>query len=706
MRAGKGVEALFVMPPGGLFSRFFQPIGTAFLRAILSDAGVASGQYMPRRNGPLAAFARFLAAARPALVGFTAYETNLRACRAMVRATRQVLPEAVVAVGGPNATFAPEETLELLGADVCLRGAGEGVIAPIAKAVLGSARPSRRLPELLASVPNLVLRTADGTHRTRAGDLSSFPAEHFRSLDDLPSPYQRGLIAAAETGYLTARGCNQHCTYCSFAAISGRKVHFHSVERVLDDLAVLERLARRAKGERSIVPIYDDAFSLAPERARAICEGILQRGLRMRLDCETRAERVDLELLRLMRRAGFETVSFGLESAVPRVLRTIGKVQRPDARGDPAFEGERAWLAAFRRAVQDARRAGLTPSVSVIGGLPGETAQDFGRTLAFVRSLEVESYVHNILAVFPGTPLHRDRERHGLQAWRDASSGLWRTRHRYPVAAVEPLKTSSLRLQRWDEARLLADALCGRPRSRDAYSAGAPWAVVLRGVEPDAALARWLREVLEIHGVLIAIRDARGRGDSELEGWLRTLNDAAVPYGVFALLSRERRAEGGADAFRSRSARGEHLFVFHRQWPEQVRGITSNAAGRFRVPVWIASGAARGPPAAPPRVSLPLPTPQIADGCRWWSGWRRCRRPRVLHVTAGGEVRPCWNGNAIGRVGDSYRSIVRRAEALSASPQDRGGDACPLGSPEDRRAPRGFSPERYEAVAQAAWHFQ
>ncbi len=701
MRAEEGVEALFVMPPGGMVPRFAEPIGTAFLRTILADAGIASGQYAPRRNGPLSAFARFLAASRPSLIGFTAYESNLRACRALARTARETLPEAVLVIGGPNATFSPEETLELLGADVCLRGAGEGSIAPIAKAVLGAARPSHRLPELLAAVPNLVLRTADGPQRTRAGDLSSFPAEHFRSLDDLPSPYQRGLVTAAETGYLTARGCNQHCTYCSFAAVSGRKVHYHSVERVLDDLAVLERLARGPRGRGSTVPLFDDAFSLSPQRARAICEGILQRGLRMRLDCETRADRVDAELLRLMKRAGFQAVSFGLESAVPRVLRAIGKVQPAGARDDPAFERERAWLASFRGAVDGARRAGLTPVVSVIGGLPGESAKDFGETLAFVRSLKVGMYIHNVLSVYPGSPLHRDRERHGLGAWRDASSRAWRTRHAYPVMSVAPLKSSNLHVLRWDEAHLLADALCGRPRSH--APGGAAWAVVLHGGEPGAVLARWLRDVLEVNGALIGIRDSRARADSELDTWLRAMNDAAVPYGLFALLSPEGRPSEGTVAFRSRGTLGDHLFELHPRWAGSLREISADRKGGCRVPIWIASGAAHGPPAVrPPRHQLSL-IPQIADGCRWWSGWRRCRRPRVLHVTAEGEVRPCWNGVAIGRVGDAYRSLARRGESLGPLARDRGGDACPLRAPGDRCASTGIAPERYEAAAQLAW---
>lgn len=146
-----------------------------------------------------------------------------------------------------NGASSPEETLGLLPADLCLRGAGEGTIVAIAKAILGANRPRVQLAELMAAVPNLVIRTPDGIARTRSSDPSSFPREHFARLDDIPSPYQDGQIATTYVGLLTARGCNQHCTYCSFTAVSGRRIEFHGVERVLDDLAAFKPVVERSK---------------------------------------------------------------------------------------------------------------------------------------------------------------------------------------------------------------------------------------------------------------------------------------------------------------------------------------------------------------------------------------------------------------------------------------------------------------------------
>jgi anaerobic magnesium-protoporphyrin IX monomethyl ester cyclase len=694
------MTVLFVMPPGGVTPEFSEHLGTAFLRTMLARAGVQSEQYLPGRNVSLREFAGFLAVSRPAVVGFTMYETNLRVCRAMVGAVRACLPEAVIMVGGPNATFSPEDTLRLIPADVCFRGAGEGVIVGILQALLGADRPRRDLPGLLGAFPNLAIATPDGTRWTRPADLSSFPRGYFERLDDLPSPYRAGQIASADVGLLTSRGCNQHCTYCSFATISGRKVHFHGVERVLDDLAALKAIADRGGLRRSSISILDDAFTLSPQRARAICEGVLERGLQVPLDCQTRVDHVDRDLLHLMRRAGFVGISFGLESAVPRILRAIGKVQDPACRGDDGFEAEREYLERAREAVADAKAAGLSPSVSVIGGLPGETADDFRATLDFVGSLDVPSYAHNVLALLPGTPLHAVGGAYGIGAGRDPVSGSWRTRHAYDVHSVPPLRNSMDRAELWNEANEICDALCGRPRP-SAASDGAAWAVILhQGVDPD--VANWLPGVLAVNGAVVVLSSTSDCPPAERARWFEALDEARVPWGRIAFLVPERQA-GDAIVLRSHGTIGEHRFAIHSRWPGDSLAVKVDARGNCQVPIWRApDGSSAGPEA--PHGGAFGSSAQIADACRWWSGWRRCRTPRVLHVFPGGAVRPCWHGPIIGGVGAEYGALASACQGLRPADQGpaRRGDRCPVPEATGENG-SDEAAEEHEIAAQLSW---
>lgn len=671
------------MAPGGLVRYFPEHLGTAFLRTMLHRAGIPSKQYLPPRNPGLNGFAAELREMRPAVVGFTVYETNLVLTRTLVRVVRETLPEAVVLVGGPNATFSPEETLELLGADGCLRGAGEGRIVPVVEAILGASSPRKELGRSLTHVKNLVLQTPDGVVATPLGSLSSFPDEGFETLDDIPSPFQAGLVSTPDIGYLTARGCNQHCTYCSFATISGRKVQFHSPERVIDDLEALKPVWERGKRHNPTFTIFDDAFTLAPNRARRICEGLIARNLRLPLTCATRVDFVDADLLRLMHQAGFLSVSYGLESAVPRVLRSIGKVRPPEAAVDPDFSPEKRFLDKFRETVAETRGVGLHAGISIIGGLPAETPDDFRTTLDFVDSLGVGQYIHNTLSVFPGTPLFDNRYRYGMDAFRDPKTLQWETRLAFDTRSVRPLSGSSTLTSKWESAARLSDALCGRP-SPENSAADSAWAVVIHDEGPSESLLQWLRDVLAIHGTLVVLGDGR---HSEAD-WLAALVESAVPFGQLFVLNRV--AVTGSPAYESSPTSGGHRVTICSTWTreEAVLPVTVDERGGCRFALWIASAPDAGAGGDTIDGGTPVVGPglQIADSCRWWNRSPRCSQPGVLHVKAPGEVRPCWHGPVAGTLSTSFGSIRRRcrrhiSKRESGLTRFAGGEKCPLSLP-------------------------
>lgn len=673
---------LFVMAPGGAMRYFPEHLGTAFLRTVLRRAGIDSRQYLPKRNPSLAGFADFLRESTPRIVGLTVYESNMNASRALVQVVRETLPGTVIAVGGPNATFTPEETLSLLGADVCLRGAGEGTIVPIVERVLGSGSASMRFPDLLRDVPNLVMRAANTTYHTPLENLSSFPAKSFATLDDIPSPFQDGVVSTPDIGYLTARGCNQHCTYCSFAALSGHRVAFHSVERVLDDLAALEALLHRTPGRHPDIQIFDDTFTLATERARRICEGIIERGIRLRLACVTRGDRVTRDLLRLMRRAGFIGIAFGLESAVPGVLRTIGKVCAPSSAGDPDFERERQYLDRFRTAVRSAQRCGLDVTVSVIGGLPGETLEDFRATLEFVQSLKVRAYSHNLLNLYPGTPLYEQRREFGLEARREPHTAAWRTIHSNGVADVRPLSHSNLHWAKWNAAQELSDALCGRAGEIEAED-GSVWAVVIHGYPRSRRLAAWLRRVLAISGSVVAV----GQSRADAARWQAFLTGSGVPAGSLSSLLADVPPQ--KKSFEAMGSIGEHSLQFLSTCAPDVASapVAADAVGNCRISIWVASAPDARIALHPNWKCPPIgPGLQVADSCRFGSASPRCRRPRVLHVDSEGGVRACWRGPVIGAVDDGLAAIGSMVGAEMdpgevSSTWPGGPPQCPLASP-------------------------
>ena len=69
----------------------------------------------------------------------------------------------------------------------------------------------------------------------------------------------------------------------------------------------------------------DDVFSLDRERVVDICHGLIKHNHRIHWTIQTRGDLIDLDLLKLMKRAGCAGVKMGIESGVDRILKIIRK---------------------------------------------------------------------------------------------------------------------------------------------------------------------------------------------------------------------------------------------------------------------------------------------------------------------------------------------------------------------------------------------
>ena len=84
----------------------------------------------------------------------------------------------------------------------------------------------------------------------------------------------------------------------------------------------------------------------------------------------------DWRVLRALRRAGFNRISLGMQSAIEEELRAVGRIH--------TFEQVRAAVAAARKAKLK------NVSLDLIYGLPGQTMESFSSSLRAAVALEPE----------------------------------------------------------------------------------------------------------------------------------------------------------------------------------------------------------------------------------------------------------------------------------------------------------------------------
>ncbi|MBU1138949.1 MAG: cobalamin-dependent protein, partial [Proteobacteria bacterium] len=165
----------------------------------------------------------------PKAIGFSVYEENINRVRAWAALAKKIDPEIPVVLGGPQTTFMPGEALEQMNeVDILCRGEGETVMLEIANALAGN--------RTFKDVAGICCRENGSIVETGICPGSE-------NLDNLPSPYLdeafdcRGKSRAI---LLSSRGCSSACTFCYTPRANGRKVRFHSVDRVVAEMQHLQ----------------------------------------------------------------------------------------------------------------------------------------------------------------------------------------------------------------------------------------------------------------------------------------------------------------------------------------------------------------------------------------------------------------------------------------------------------------------------------
>ena len=226
-----------------------------------------------------------------------------------------------------------------------------------------------------------------------------------------PAPADGVLPATAAVGadvrdfgvYLHVPFCRVRCGYCDFntytatelRGVSQSEYAGHAVREVAFAAEALERSGVPARevstvffggGTPTLLPPDDLGSMLGAVRdAWGIAAGA-------EVTTEANPDSVDADDLRRLADAGFTRVSFGMQSAVPSVLATLERTHDP----------ERVPLV-----VRWAREAGLQVSLDLIYGTPGETLDDWSRSLDAALACEPDHVSAYALIVEPGTKLAR-----------------------------------------------------------------------------------------------------------------------------------------------------------------------------------------------------------------------------------------------------------------------------------------------------------
>lgn len=365
------------------------PISSGYIASFLKSKGfnarvLALGEntYISRTN-----LCEIVSRFNPALIGLSVYQRTMLYVIGLARLIKSVDKDIKIAIGGPQATFMPSAAFsELPDIDYICRSSGEETLLRVAQAIKNGTPFSHLLGVSYKDASGEVFDT-DGLDAL--ADLDLYPSPY---LDDT-FDYSR----MSEAIMLTSRGCPHDCIYCYTPNAFKHKVSFHSVDRVIEEIKWI-----RKKGVKRLW-FADPNISLKSARLMEIFDRMLSEGLDMQMWLQTRADLVNPEVMKMMKRVGVSTIAFGLESASERVLAKLGK----------HISVERV-----AEAIKLAQSEKIEVELFTLFGLPYETFEDAVKTLEFMKANKVKIMGNTNsqqMQIYFGTRIARHYEEYNIR---------------------------------------------------------------------------------------------------------------------------------------------------------------------------------------------------------------------------------------------------------------------------------------------------
>lgn len=311
------------------------------------------------------------------LVGFSINIANIENSVALIKTVSKMYPKIPLVVGGPLPTISPERFFSL----------------PVKAIFISEAENS-----FLEYLRNPESEENKGYYFKNKNNKWCFNGvyPYIENLDTFPFPalekiniykYYTPVKRSFPVSILiSSRGCPFSCTFC--CKTLGDKFRARSPENVVDEIGwQVEKL-----GAKEIL-IYDDNFTLDKDRANEVFDLIIERNIKVnfQLTNGVRADSLNFELLKKMKKAGVWMLALAPESGNHATLRKIAK----------GFDLEQV-----ERVIGWCRSLDIKIWAFFMIGFPWEDAEMVKQTIDYAVKIKTDLTQFSITFPFPKTELY------------------------------------------------------------------------------------------------------------------------------------------------------------------------------------------------------------------------------------------------------------------------------------------------------------
>lgn len=318
----------------------------------------------------------------PDVVGISSIIASYRNSLKVAREIKKFHPSIKVILGGIYPTFGDKDILkESKDIDVIVRGEGELTLAELITA-WKQKQDWHKINGISFKQNGRAIRNPD---RELIKDLNILPPLDYTELDTLDYYRKKGKFLM-----VTSRGCPYKCTFCSTSNYWRHIWRAKSASRVVTEFEQLGKL-----GAKNIL-VGDDLFILDKKRILDICQGIIDKNLKVSWRCSCRTNLVDKDILKMLKAAGCDSIFVGGESGNQGTLDRIDKVQKVED---------------IIRTRQWCREIGIKLVISFILGFPWESKDEIRDTINLAEKIQAEETVWFMFHTDIGSPIYEAGER-------------------------------------------------------------------------------------------------------------------------------------------------------------------------------------------------------------------------------------------------------------------------------------------------------
>jgi len=307
------------------------------------------------------------------IIGVTAYTRERFHAYKFIRKVKEEIPDSLMVVGGRHFSSLSEETLKKLPmVDIVVRGEGEITFKEICDSVYKNT-DYKEISGISFRSETVIVHNPDRPLEPNIDKFRYFDKNH------LPDPKRYSLVGSFQRmanfemkffDVMATRGCPSSCVFCS---LKSNKARFRSVDNIIKEIE--EKI--EITGVRN-VKFIDSSLTISKKYVAELCDRIIEKKLNIKWNCYSRVD-VDIELLKVMKKAGLIGVEVALESGSPRVLKAIKK---------------KISLVHFERFCKAAYSLRIRVFAFCMISLPSEKIEDVDMTISVIRKLS--KYIYSL----------------------------------------------------------------------------------------------------------------------------------------------------------------------------------------------------------------------------------------------------------------------------------------------------------------------